>query len=506
MFKKLTEKLAKNRFLLKPFLILCLIYLLGFSAIILAGVHYADDAARTTYGYDGWSFFSRYLSTALSHGLHADSYLTNIAPLPQIIAVGCLAASSLALICVVSGKELFLKPWTKWMPSIIAATLLGFCPYFFECMSYQYDAPYMALSMLFAIVPFLFRHGERKRYLAAVAIGILGACMTYQVSIGIFLVLLIFLAMKDWADGKDGKEILKFVLWSAGSALLALLVFQKCLMTTEDVYVSNEMPAISVFMAEFLKHLGQYCGLIGEDAKVLWLILAGLMGVGFVILFVLGSKRNKILASLIAAVGLFCMAMAAYTPYSMLTEPLYAARAMYAIGAVIAILGIYTASRAANFKRGWQKLVAVPAMVLAWCFFVFAFTYGNALKEQDTYRNMQITMVTSDLNELLPKIDSKNVAVQVSGQIDYSPVIRNMPEDTRRALHRLLKSSFGRNTAWMAYRVTEGPWLMDVTRRADENLTERNLPVLRDTALYKIRGDQDNILVEFKGEEFDVSF
>jgi hypothetical protein len=71
-----------------------LIYLVGISAILLSNVHYADDIARTNLGYAGWSGFSRYSSTILAHGIHADNYLTNIAPLPQILAALILAISS----------------------------------------------------------------------------------------------------------------------------------------------------------------------------------------------------------------------------------------------------------------------------------------------------------------------------------------------------------------------------------------------------------------------------
>jgi len=77
----------ENRFLLKPILVMFLIYLVGASALILAGVHFADDIARTNYGYAGWNGFSRYLSTVLAYGTQMDGYLFNIAPLPQILAI-----------------------------------------------------------------------------------------------------------------------------------------------------------------------------------------------------------------------------------------------------------------------------------------------------------------------------------------------------------------------------------------------------------------------------------
>ena len=107
--KSLIRDWRENQYLMKPFVVLFLIYLLAASAIILAGVHYADDVARTTYGYAGWAGLSRYLNTILAHGLHADGYLSNIAPLPQIIALGLLALASIIMVCLVSGKEIFLK-------------------------------------------------------------------------------------------------------------------------------------------------------------------------------------------------------------------------------------------------------------------------------------------------------------------------------------------------------------------------------------------------------------
>ena len=91
--KKLSKLMQENRFLVRPFVALLLIYLLGISAILLSGVHYADDVARTNLGYAGWVTFSRYLNTLLSFGLYADTYLANLAPLPQILAVVVLAAA-----------------------------------------------------------------------------------------------------------------------------------------------------------------------------------------------------------------------------------------------------------------------------------------------------------------------------------------------------------------------------------------------------------------------------
>lgn len=492
-----------NLYLLRPFITLFLIYLLAISAILLAGVHYADDIARTSYGYAGWSGFSRYLSEVLSRGLHADNYLSNIAPLPQIIAVGLLAITSVIMICLISGKEIFQKKWTTWIWRVIAVTPLGLCPYFLECLSYQYDAPYMALSILFVMFPLIFRKKSRKLYLTMVIIGTLGMCMTYQASAGIFLVLIIFLSLKDWSEGdrKSWQESLKFLMWSGVGFSLAILLFSETLMIPNESYVSNDTIALNILFSEFGKHVSQYFNLVIIGFKSLWLILIGIIGFCFVLFFALRSKQNKIIATFVAIAGLILMLIAVYAPYSVLEKPLYATRAMYAIGSVIATLGIYIVS-----EHGWQRIAKIPVFILAWCFFVFAFKYGNILKEQNEYHNMQVNMVISDLNELLPTLGDERKNIQINGQIGYSPVITNMPDDNYIIIHRLIKSSFGRNTAWMAYRLTEGPLLPGTVHNPKIDLRNKDLPVLKETVFYTIKGNSDDILIDFKGEQMDVNY
>lgn len=474
-----------------------LIYLVGILAIILAGTHYADDVARTNYGYAGWSGFSRYSSTFLAHGIHADNYLTNIAPLPQILAAVIFAISSVILISLVSGKEIFKEKWTKWILKLIAVTPLALCPYMLECLSYQYDSVYMALSVFFATMPFIFYRQEKWKFILASVIGILGVCTTYQVSIGIYPMIVIFLMLKDWNDKKiKNKEIVKNVAISAVIFLITLVVFQKFLMRPQDMYVSNEIPGISEFFPTVFKNLGHYFELLFTDFRILWLVLIALIIIGFVVLYVIKSKRNKILAVLMALFGVAAMGVMAYLFYAALEQPLYTTRAMYAIGAFIAIMGVYVAS---GIKK--ELILALPVVVLAWCFFSFSFTYGNALKEQDTFRNIQINMVISDLNQLN---DGKMRKIQVVGQIDFAPAVKHTPEREYHILRRLLKPSFETNVPWMAYRLTEASGLPNLKFDPNVDLKDKDMPVIKDTALYIIYSDDEGILVKFKGEEFNI--
>ncbi len=476
VMEKVKKLVSENRFLIKPILWMFLIYLVGALAIILAGVHFADDIARTNFGYAGWNGFSRYLTTVLAHALHADIYLTNIAPLPQILALMILAVASVFLICLVAGKEVFKKP--KWGWYLVAAIPLGLSPYMLECLSYQYDAPYMAISVLFAILPVLLRKRRKWVYGLAILVGVLTICMTYQAAIGILPMVVLIVAMREWnEDGKlKNKENWKYIGFSAVVFIVSLVLFEKVLMKPRDAYASNSLPEIQRLIPEFFEHLGQYFNLVFSDLKVWWLVLIGLIMVWFVVLFVMRSKRNKAGAFTVAILGGLMISMLAFSFYAVLDKPLYATRAMYPLGAAIAIFAIYVMS---GEKKAW--VLKVPAVVLAYCFVVFALTYGNALKEQDNYRNMVMDMVTADINELPMMQDGKTKNVTLRGWVGFSPVVLNMPANYT-ILQRLLMPSYSKYVPWMAYRLTHQSGLhLSVTEGEDSEDDE--LPMLKETVL-----------------------
>lgn len=88
LFHRFTEWYQKHK---KQFLVLLLIYLLAFSAIIRANYSYVDDIGRTFAGYHGWLDWSRWTTEILATFIHAGWHLTDISPLPQILACMIMA-------------------------------------------------------------------------------------------------------------------------------------------------------------------------------------------------------------------------------------------------------------------------------------------------------------------------------------------------------------------------------------------------------------------------------
>ena len=276
----------------------------------------------------------------------------------------------------------------------------------------------------------------------------------------------------------------------------SVVVFEKVLMIPRDAYVSNSLPEMGNFVGEFVQHLGQYFGLVISDFRMLWLVILGMMAAVFVVVFAMRSRRNKVLASMVGAVGLFVMVVMCFVMYAALDKPLYATRAMYPFGALIAMVGVYIVS---FVSEGWKKVVAAaPVVVLAWCFVTFGFTYGNILKEQNEYRNNVVNMVIADLNKLVVT-NKLGGAVQTSGNVGMTPVLLNMSDDGK-ILYRLMAPSFSEFVPWMAYRLSYQSGL-GIYYMPDVDLMSEDLPLIKNTVLYDIYGDERGILVKFEGDK-----
>ena len=189
----------------KALLILFAVFVVGISAILRANFYYMDDSPRAALGYKQWDYFSRYLSTALATLMHGGDYLADAAPLPQILAMLIMAVSGILMGYIVYERTTF----SGWELAVLS--ILGLNPYFLGCVSFRFDAPYMALSVLAAVVPLLCRNRNTAAYVLASGLGILAVCTSYQAAAGIFPMLVVALALRMWNRGESIREVRLFL-------------------------------------------------------------------------------------------------------------------------------------------------------------------------------------------------------------------------------------------------------------------------------------------------------
>lgn len=476
----LVPSLPSPASLKKAFLALTAIYLLSALSIIRANIDYIDDMSRKASGNAGWEDFSRYLSNLLSKLLNADGYLTDISPLPQILAVLLTAAASLILIVTFTkGKNI--TPW-----NIIAILPVGISPYFLECMTYKFDAPYMALSILASVAPLLFFEYKASFYTANVIIGVLATCMTYQAALGIFPVSVILLLFLKWLDGREIRDLLQSAFRSAAGYLAGVAVYRIFFMTPVNSYVSSEVFSLRDMPGGVLSNLGKYLNYVYQDFNGLWLFFLALIVVSFVLLAAGVSRRNKTVSALAAALTAavtMCLSFGLYIAFQL---PIFACRGMYGFGVWLAIIAlICTAPDVFRIPRA-------ACLCLSWCFLAFSFTYGNALWEQQRYVRFRIEMVISDLNGLSAFDGETPVEVQILGTAGVAPVLEDMPQ-YRGVLHRLVMED---QWYWTGYQFRSYYGMENIS--VVPSLTEEDLPILFEGAYNRIRGDGKCFLVELK--------
>lgn len=473
--------------MVRAIVIMSMIYLLGISAILRADFNYVDDMGRVANGSKGWINYSRFLTEALSSFIHMDTYLTDVSPLPQLIAVMFLAVSGIVLLYIISE----MTSYSAWEMS--ALLLLGLNPYFLECLSYKYDSPYMVLSILGAIVPFLYKKKKGIIYVFASMIGMVIVCTTYQAATGIYPMIVILLMLKMWCDNKPMREIGKFCLWSVIGYGSGMAFFYFILMVPVDAAYGTGLASTNLRdLAEIVYYnMRSYYTYVRSDFKAFWLILVLALAMGFLWTTARSSKRNKVFSLLMAMVSLLLMGMVCFGVYPAVARTLFAPRAMYGFGVLLTLMGIYVAEKCG------AMLFRLPALLLGLAFFVFSFTYGNALSVQKEYIDFRIQMVVDELNDMDVFLSEQPVVVQISGTVGYSPVIRYMPQNYN-ILNRLVPITFQGGWWWGQAGFYQYYDLKNVIRDPAVDLTTYDLPIVEDKMYYTIRGRDNYILIELK--------
>jgi hypothetical protein len=469
----------------QSFLVLFGIYLVGISAILRANFNYMDDMARVAEGYKDWGF-SRILSNMFAPFIHGDNYLTDVSPLPQIIAVAIMALSGVVFMVVLYERTHFT------VIEILALVPLCLNPYFLECISYKYDSPYMALSVFGAIMPLLYRKRSAVAYIVVSAIGAIIVCTTYQASSGIYPMLVISLMLRLWNNREENNgQIVQFCLRSVIGYSMGILVFRIFLMVSDNGYLSTSVSGIKSFIPNFVNNLKHYYKLVYTDFKWWWLVIIVLLIMEFIWIMAYTSKINFWFGMALSVLTLLAMGVLCFGLYPALTTPLFAPRAMYGFGILLTLL------MATIAEQGNLIFIKIPVVLFSWILFVFTFTYGNALYVQKEYTEFRINQIIEDLNDLSIFCTREDKSIQISGSIGYSPIIDSMTQNYQ-ILNRLIPIYLSESSQLGLYRFYNYYDLKNVTWISDSDsidLTTYDLPIIEEHMYHTIRGKDNYILI-----------
>ncbi len=463
----------------------------SFIAIIRANYYYTDDLGRTVYGYGMEGSFSRYVSDILSKVFHGNSWLADVSPLPQLIALAIISVSAILLLHILS--ETLNKKTTKW--SFLALIPVCLSPYFLNCLSYKYDAPYMALSVLVSILPLIFFKSNIVFYSVSVFVGILMMNLTYQVSSGIFPMLVMMMALMMWMQKTEYKKIFRFILSSALSYLSALIVFRLVIMASipEGTYVDA-----GISISKLIPNVDNYLSMLNTDFTTIWKILFLAIFVIFIAMVINITQQQKILSVLAAFFVGVCSFILSFGVYIVFSNPLTAPRAFYGVGVFVSILCCFI------FLVSESVVTKLPVVCLSWMVIVYCFVFGNALNIQKEYINFRTEQVINDFVDLdLLKADN-TLKIRMIGSAGYHRAVKNMFTEyplLKREIPVLLSNT---DWHWGAYQLKEYYGLnMESVDIGKLQLNKDNL--LKDTYYHSIYKVDDTIVIRLKNVENAIS-
>lgn len=467
----------------KSLLIFFLIYFVAYFPLIRSFVYYYDDIARMTEGnkYPLTGSFSRYLSDFFITAIEGTKFLGDLSPLTHMIAIFIMSVTSILTIHTITDCTKI-----SWK-HIIAVLPVCISPYFAECMSYKYDSPCMALSVLLAVIPIVYYKDKTLKYIIIVFLGTVAVCTTYQASSGIFPLMVATIMLLRWKEGEAIKNVLLFGCKSVIGYCAGIIIFKFLLIEPANTnYVDTSMS-----LSNIIPNFKSYGNLIRTTWNTTWMVLLLVIIFSFILATVMSSKQNKLLSFIFSLFTVGFLFIFCFGVYPIFNHPLFCSRAMYGMTFAVAIVSIVLVS----YKNLY--LINTTPLVLSWLFFVFIIIYGNTISVQREYETFRKQELCADFKDIPSLNDhTKPLNLQIKGSVGYCKQVKNVMKEypTLQCLLFIPMDNFPYNELLNYYDFYN---VQLITENTDD-FEQYQLPVLKDNIYHTISAKNNYVLIKLK--------
>jgi hypothetical protein len=422
---RLVYKLFKLRLFIKPTLIVFGIYCIAQLSVWRANFSYGDDFKRIITGTLPGHEFNRYTAEFFLKALNMNAFLTDISPYSQMLAMFFMSIASVIMTYVFCNRTI------KYIP-LIMSLFIGLSPFMLGCWTYKFDAPLMAMSMLVCIIPFLFwdshfmQSGRKQvvKSMLLIVICLMFMWTSYQISNGIFLIILLGMIFNDYLRRRQAKQTIKKTAIFATSFLISAILF-KFALPSYDGYRDTEMFAIKDLILGVLQNITKQFLAFNSTLNTEWKALLLLVFVAFLLSLFTFSERKGIFRLIDSILGAlfpliaFSISFGVFIVLQTLSDN---GRAFVGVGVVLAITSILTVSR---IEMNWKMSFAIPSAALIYSFLVFTLAFGNGLADQERYGNFRVESLLNDLSHIYTTEQQVDETVlQIQGGIGDSAVLK----------------------------------------------------------------------------------
>lgn len=338
----------------------------------------------------------------------------------HIITAITFSFSSIMTVYVLNNKKF------SWI-SAACSTLIGINPWFLGCISFKFDSPYMALSILTSIVPFLWWDKNKKSFFIMSVLGIFLMCNTYQSSSGIYIVMTMALIFKDLTHNNKLKNNYKKYSLSIIAYILGMMFYMVetkfCKEFSEHgeiVKIANmkDMPNI------IIRNANSYFKTIFKQSSKIWIVLFFLIILVFVVSYIFQSKNNYIKNTISVILYLALGSVLSYGAYLVLSLDLAdngSPRNYYGFGMFVAITLIMLSNSKIHFS---VFNLSKNILLFSFVYYIFSFnlTYASMLNYQKEEFQRQSVIFT---NEIKNMVNEQRKTIYANKLFKDSPVFDN---------------------------------------------------------------------------------
>ncbi|HEY0294876.1 MAG TPA: glucosyltransferase domain-containing protein [Bordetella sp.] len=395
---------------------------------------YVDDLGRVHSGYTGWTGDGRPLTTLIMQALNMGTPLTDLTPLPQILAVLLLSWCALLV-----ARKFEIRDTATAM---LAAFPLGASPFFLENLSYKFDVLTMVLALTLSIVA-VCETPWRGWRMGWGALCLLGTLCLYQPALNAFLVfsVLEFLYLM-WHDALPG-TLLRQALSRLAQAVVAMIPYKLiAIVVMHNLYASYHAALLRPGQwSDLLNNVLSYWELIREalSETSAWTLTAALL-LGFFLALVFGLRYvarswrssgpvGRIGRLVLAVLMPGVLALSSMGPLLLLSEAVIVPRVMVGIGALISaclvllcVLWREAVRRPCLQRYGLWVLLGLPAYSML----LLTAVYGNAMLAQDRYEHRVSASLADDFVNIGQRYAARGVKLEhyvLDGTAGYPPVL-----------------------------------------------------------------------------------
>ena len=408
----------------KAFINIFFITLFSMSSLLLANLLYSDDLTRVTTGETFWNDNGRPFASLISIGLQLGKPLTDISPLPQVLAFAIYSLSAVYLGKLFKVNDLLLLT--------LSGVIFVLNPFNLQNFVFVFDSFTMAVAVLTSTLAALsiclvfsdrFSKKEKIISFSLSLLSLLCSICLYQPATSVYLVTCFFDALVKLLNRQNKKSFQTFI-----ASIIILFFSFAFYIPLKNLYINNaynlhhsQLIAFSTFPQKPINNLlASWKNIqqpLGDGTLINLLYILFFMTIATIIVNGIVSQKKSITKSRfksslqylsILSLIIFyilCLIIGVSGVMLILENPIFAPRAMMGFGTLVAICCLFLSHEFLLKNQKPFKYCLISFLcILSIAFANVSFTLGNVLYAQNVQDELIATILVSDLGEIVPKL------------------------------------------------------------------------------------------------------